>query len=308
MELRSIKYLISLAKTGSFTKAAAEQYVTQPAVSIQIRKLEQELGTRLIERRGREISFTPAGEMVLRYAEQFVQLEKELYDEMSDLEGIRTGAISLGTIDVAGIYVMPQIFSRFRKIYPAVDVHLEIASTRPLLESLREGKLDLVIGTFSEDEGGLDTFPFYREKLVVIAPPGHPLADRKNIDVDQLADYPFISFHSESVTRGIIEEFFRSRGIELRITMAMGSTEAIKNLVASGLGLALLPAILVEDEERKGSIIILDVEGMKIERKLGLFLMPKHYLPLAARAFLSVMRDGLGLEIPAKYCMDDDRK
>lgn len=305
MELRTLKYLLSLAETGSFTAAAGEHYVTQPAVSIQIRKLEEELGTPLLERRGRNVSFTGTGERVLRYARQFIRLERELYDEISDLEGLRSGSISLGTIDAAGIYVMPQIFAHFRELYPAVDIHLEIASTRPLLTGLSEGKLDLVVGTFSREEQDLDVFPFYSEKLVLIAPPGHPLAGESEVTVDQLSGYPFISFHSESVTRGIIEDFFKSRGVELRITMAMGSTEAIKNLVASGLGMALLPYRLVENEERAGDIVLLNVKGMNIRRELALFLMPTHYLPIAARAFLSVMSGGLGLNIPDKYKLDN---
>lgn len=299
MELRPLKYLLSLFERGSFTAAAKSHFVTQPAVSIQLHKLQDELGITLFEVHGRSVRFTEAGEIAIEYAKRFANLEGELLRAIDDLESLKKGKIAIGTIDAASIYVLPKIFLRFQKLYPGIDVHLEIASTMPMLEALDKRRLDLVVGTMPEEApAGLSCFPIYRERLTFIAPAGHPAAGKKHIDVGTLAGYSFISFHEESITRRLVEKAFSDRGLTLRITMAMDSPEAIKKLVASGLGLAVLPLQMVQDEVSRGTISVLNVRGLRIERRLGLFIAIGRYTPLPVRAFLDVMETGLKVRLP----------
>lgn len=305
MELRTLKYLISLFERGSFTAAAKVHYITQPAVSIQLHKLQDELGITLFEVHGRTVRFTGAGEIVIEYAKRFEKLEKGLLRALDDLEGLKKGRIALGTIDAATIYVLPKVFLRFQKLYPGIEVHLEIASTMPLLEALEEDRLDLVVGTLPSDPpAGLFSFPIYRERLVLIAPSGHPIAGKKRVDAGMLAEHPFISFHEESITRQLLEKAFLDQGVTPRITMAMGSPEAIKKLVASGLGLAVLPLQMVQDEVKRGSILVLNVRGLRFERQLGLFMPLQRYMPLPVRAFLDVMEGGLKIKLPDEIKRD----
>jgi DNA-binding transcriptional LysR family regulator len=299
MDLGTLKMLVSVAERGSLTAAAEERHLTQPALSIRLRKLQAELGVVLFEMRGRRVRLTRAGEVVLAYARRFAGLEAELGRELVDLEGLARGAIAMGTIDAASIYVLPRVFSRFRERYPAIDITLEITSTVPLLAALRAGRLDFVIGTLPIDGGrDLAVHPVYRERLVLIAPPGHRLARRRSVEAAELAAEPFISFHEGSITRRLIERSLGRRGVAPRATIATDSPEAIRNLVAAGLGLAVLPEPVVRAELRRGSLAALRVKGLAFERELGLIVPEGRYLPAAARAFLGVLAEGLRVSLP----------
>jgi len=301
MELRALKYLLSLAERGSVTAAAKEHFVTQPAVSIALRKLETELGQRLYRIEGRAVLFTEAGEIVLEYAKRLSGLESELFQRMGDLAGLRRGRISLGTIDAASIYVLPEVFSRFRERFAGIEVKLEISSTMVLVRKMDAGQLDLVIGTIPENaEGGYEVFPIYSEPLVVIAPPGHPLANGAPVPAASLAGHPFISFHEESITRRIVEHAFAGLGVSPHIAMAIDSPEAIKRLVSSGLGLAALPRRVVQGELRTGGLAAIEVEGLRMERRLGLILRSKRYISTTARAFLGVMDEVMEVGLPER--------
>jgi DNA-binding transcriptional LysR family regulator len=301
MELRALKYLLSISERGSFTAAAHDHFVTQPAVSIALRKLEQELGQRLYLIEGRTVSFTTAGRITLDYAARISELESELLQQMHDLSGLKKGRIALGTIDAASIYVLPEVFSRFRERYPGIEITLEISSTMPLVGKLGNGLLDLVIGTipFAAEEG-FEVFPIYSEPLLVIAPFEHPLAGRAVIDPAVLSSYPFISFHEGSITRRIVEDAFADKGVRPVIAMAIDSPEAIKNLVAAGLGLAVLPRRAVQSELDSKSIVDLKIRGLRLERKLGLILRPGRYLSATARAFLGVLEEVMRVGLPRR--------
>ncbi len=309
VELRNLKYLVSLEEHGSFTAAAAANFVTQPAVSIQLKKLQEELGMRLFEIEGRQVRFTEAGRTVLKYARGYMDLESQLLKEMNDLQGLRKGRLSLGMIDAASIYVLPGIFARFHELYPGIDVNLEVSSTIPLLRDLENGTLDIVVGSLPlTGHAGVEVFPIYREALVPIAPPGHILTRQSVVDPADLAGHPFISFHKESVTRKIIEDALEEIGICLEITMAIDSQEAIRNLVASGFGLSILPEWTVNEYIRKGTVAGLDVKGLRMERRLGLIVPAGRYISSTVRAFLDVLRKGLGIDLPDRLCGKGDDK
>ena len=307
MDLTTLKMLVSVAERGSLTAAAEERHLTQPALSIRLRKLQAELGVKLFEARGRGVRLTRAGEIVLEYARRFAGLEAELGRELVDLEGLARGSIAMGTIDAASSYVMPRVFSRFRERYPAIDIAVEITSTVPLLKALRQGRLDFVIGTLPIDRGkDLEVHPIYRERLLLIAPPSHRLARKRSCEPSELAGEPFISFHEGSITRRLIERSLARRGVVPRVTIATDSPEAIRNLVAAGLGLAVLPEPVVRAELGRGSLAAPRVKGLAFERTLGLIIPAGRYLPAAARAFLGVLAAGLGLSLPVHLRIDGE--
>lgn len=301
MDIRALKYLLSLAEQGSFTRAAKEHFVTQPAVSIALRKLEDELGQRLYRIEGRTVLFTHAGEIALDYARRLSNLESELFQRMGDLGELRKGRISLGTIDAASIYVLPEVFSLFRERYAGIDVKLEISSTMILVEKMDSGQLDLVIGTIPVGgEREHEIFPIFSESLLVIAPPGHPLVGHGAISAGRLSGHPFISFHEGSITRRIVERVFAEKGVDPAITMAIDNPEAIKRLVSSGLGLAVLPRRVVQGELAEGTLAALDVKGLRIERNLGLILRSEQYISATAKAFLGVLDEVMGVGLPPR--------
>jgi DNA-binding transcriptional LysR family regulator len=302
MNLETLKYFVSLADLGSLTAAAEAHHVTQPALSIRLRKLQEELGLRLFEMRGRRIHLTRGGEIVLAYARQFRRLEEELVREIADLEGLVRGRIAIGTIDAASAYVLPKVFSRFRDRYPGIDIALEVMATSPLLRELRAGRLDLVVGTLPlEREEDFDVFPIYTERLLLVAHPGHPLARRRKLAPAVLAEHRFISFHEGAITRRIIEKALGAYGVAPLVTMTTDSPEAIRNLAAAGLGLAILPENVVRDDVARGALIELRVPGLAFERTLGLIVPHGRYLSKTVRAFLGVLEEGLAVELPQAF-------
>lgn len=304
MELRTLKYFLSLFEEKSFTAAAEANYISQPAISIQLRNLQRELGIKLYETRGRKVSFTEAGMIVLDYARQFSALERELREHLQDMQELKRGRISLGTIDAASIYILPEVFRDFRESYPGIEINLEIASTSPLIRQLEGGELDLVCGSLPlELSGGYEIFRIFSEPLVFISPPRHPLMERSDPVPEDLAGYPFILFQKGSVTRGIIEDTLQSRGVEPEVSMAIDSQEAIKHLVASGLGLSVLPLKTVEHEIESGELGILKIRGINLTREIGLVLPVKRYLPRTVRAFLGAMKKVLKIDLPEKFCI-----
>lgn len=309
MDMRSLGYLASLAEHGSLTAAARARYVTQPAVSIALRRLGDELGAPLYEADGRKVRLTDAGRRVLDYARRFAALDAELRREIADLGELRSGRLAIGTIDAASIYVLPDVFARYGERYPGIDVHLEIAATAPLLASLRAGRIDLAVGSLPLEGGeGLTVAEFFREEMLLIAPPGDPLADRRRHRASSLIGRSFISFHDGSVTRRIIEERLRERGVEPRIAMAIDSPEAIMNLVAAGLGLAVLPERVVQDDIERGRVWSIEVAGLSFERRLGLIVRSEGYLPRPLRAFLDEVERERGVALPRGFARNHAMK
>ena len=299
MDMRSLKYMLSVEETGSITAAARVHLVTQPAVSIQLKKLQEELGTLLFEIVGREVRFTSAGRMVLDYARRMSALEKEMEGEISGIAGLVSGEVSIGTIDAASIYILPAVYSSFSKKYPGIDLQVDVSPTQPLVERMLGGRLDFVVGTLTDEKtAGVEEKEIFREKLIPIAPPGHPSAVKRGVDVGAFAGYPFISFHRESLTRRMIEAALLDMGVTLEVAMEIDSQEAIKNLVASGLGLSILPYETVRGEIERGTLARPKVKGLKIERSIGLIMPGKRRMTAAARAFLDVMNEELKLDLP----------
>ena len=300
MEIRSLKYLISLYKERNFTKAAQDNFVTQPAISIALKKLQEEFQVKLFIVDGKNVQFTQEGMAAVEYASRIVQLTEELNGAISDLRGLDKGAVKLGTIDAASMYVLPVVFSRFTTRYPGLDIHLEIASTEVLLDSLIERRLDAIIATLPIEDNAIEVFPVFEEKLVLIVPPGHSLCSYKRVKPRNLADYPFISFHQGSITRRLIEQALRSVGINARIAMSIDSPEVIKKLVSSGLGIAILPERIVSNEVKRGELATMKIEGVSMERRLGLVIEKGRYLSLHLKAFLTIMSGELGVKLPER--------
>ena len=301
MDLRTIKYLVSLAEEHTLTGAAARNYVSQPAVSVALKKLADELGVTLFEVHGRRVEFTRAGKVVLRYGERMLELIDELRREIGDYRSLKGGSLELGTIDAASLYVLPDVFATFHSLYPLVQVHLEIASTEVLLKSLYDGNVDAVIATLpSSFDEELEVYPVFSEDLVLIAPVDHPLSKHRRVKPERLADYHFISFHRGAVTRRIIEKTLADVGVELKVSMEIDSPEVIKRLVSTGLGLAILPSRIVEEDVRTRAVVRIEIEGVRIERQMGLMLRRGRYVPLHLRAFAGVLSRVLDVKLPAE--------
>jgi DNA-binding transcriptional LysR family regulator len=181
-------------------------------------------------------------------------------------------------------------------------------ATNPLLSELRAGRLDLVVGTLPIEGGGdLEIYPIYSERLLLVGHPAHPLARRRNLTSAALEGQALISFHEGAITRRIIEAVLEAHGVSVRITMTTDSPEAIRNLVAAGLGLAILPERVVRDGIRRRSIVEIRIPGLAFERTLGLIIPQRRYCSSTVRAFLAVMAKGLAIDLPGRLVLGEER-
>lgn len=288
-DLAPLRAFLAVTREGGFSAAARALHLTQPTVSMQIRRLEEEWGERLFEREGRRVRPTPAGAHLAAAAEEVVRAAENLTGAARDLRDVRAGDLQIGTTDVASIYVLPRAYRAFLEHYPAVDLSVTVDGTLPLLDALREGRIELAVATLPVPGVEWETAVVDRDPLFPILPRRHPLAGRKRIRPEELADTPMIAFKENSVTRREVDRAFAGAGVRPRVAMEISSPEAIKKLVEVGLGFAVLPERSVRAEIAAGRLASPALAGVRLERRIGVVRLRGRYLSPAARAFLAIL-------------------
>jgi len=288
-DLAPLRAFLAVAREGGFSAAARALHLTQPTVSMQIRRLEEEWGERLFEREGRRVRPTPAGAHLAAAAEEVVRAAANLAGAARDLQDVRAGDLQIGTTDVASIYVLPRAYRAFLERYPEVDLSVTVDGTLPLLEALREGRIELAVATLPVPGGEWETDVVDRDSLFPILPRRHPLAGRKRLRPAELANTPMIAFKGNSVTRREVDRAFAEAGVRPRVAMEISSPEAIKKLVEVGLGFAVLPERSVRAEIGAGRLASPALAGVRLERRIGVVRLRGRYLSPAARAFLAIL-------------------
>ena len=286
--LRQIRVFSAVARNLSFTRAARELHLTQPAVSQQVKLLEQEIGMPLFEQIGRKVQLAPAGVELLSYANQALELLREAGESLAAMRGLKRGALKLGAVSTAK-YFTPALLSAFSHSYPEVTVKFTVGNRGEIVEQLAANEVDLVI--MGRPPRELDTIavPFAKHPLVIIAPPDHPLARRRRIRLRQLAAQQFILREEGSGTRASMEHIFREQALAYRASMEMSSNETIKQAVMAGMGVSLISTHTIGLELATGKLAVLDVVGLPLVRDwYAIHLREKHLAPIAAafRTFL----------------------
>lgn len=288
LNFNQLRLFLAVAEYGGVTRAAAAIYVSQPAISKAIHELERDLGVPLVERIGRQIVLTDAGQTLAGYARQIFQLAGEGRHALDELRGLARGRLAVGASTTVGIYLLPRLAGQFHERYPAIDLSLEIANTEQILGQLRANRLDLafVEGTVSDAE--LIASRFLHDTLVLIAAPQHPLARAGLATIDDLATTPFLMREMGSGTREIVSAALAAHGIVPPVAMDLGHTEAIKQAVAAGLGVSILSRLTIEHELALDLLRIVPIAGMTIDRWFLIAQRRQAHLSLAARAFLAL--------------------
>jgi DNA-binding transcriptional LysR family regulator len=269
VNLHHLKIFYTLATTGSFTAAARRLGISQPAVTIQVRELEESSGVRLVERRARRIHLTSAGHALFRVSERIFALVDEAEAAVARTGGAVTGSLRISGSGTAGAYLLPPVLTAFRRRCPNVRVQLEVSNSRRVLEQIANFDADLgVLGAPDAatpltvtDDPRLIVQPFVREPLVLVVPPRHRWARRRVVGVADLGDQLLVVRERGSTTRRVVESQLEAAGIEPRIVMELGSNEAIKQAVASELGAALLGERVVAGEVAAGRLRAIRVRG-----------------------------------------------
>lgn len=284
LTLRQFRVFEAVARHLSFSRAAEELHLSQPAVSMQVRGIETILGMRLTEQLGKKIFLTEAGREVLHAGQTITARLNDLQANLAQLRSIDSGQLNLAATSTVNA-IATDILARFRGKHSGVSVHLDVSNRAAVLDQLVGNRIDLAIMGQVPEGLGLEATRFMDNPLVVIAPPDHPLVGQKNISVESLAAESFLVREAGSGTRGAMERFFAARGLEIRSSMEMSSNEAIKQAVQAGLGLGILSLQTLEMELALKRLAVLKVEGFPIMRHWHIVHRDDKRLSPVAQAF-----------------------
>ncbi len=293
LTLRQLRVFEAVARNLSFSRAAEELHLSQPAVSMQVRGIEAILGQPLTEQIGRRIFLTDAGREVLHASQAITARLDDLQHNLAQIRGVESGSLKLAVTATVNA-VATDILARFRGDYPGVSIHLDVSNRAAVLDLLANNRIDLAIMGQVPEGLELSATRFMDNPLVVIAPPAHPLAARRKVTLAQVAAEPFLVRESGSGTRGAMERFFAERGLEIRSSMEMSSNEAIRQAVQAGLGLGLLSQQTLELELALRRLAVLNVEGFPIMRHWYVVHRADKRLSPVAQAFKQFVLEGSG--------------
>ncbi|MFZ5573718.1 MAG: LysR substrate-binding domain-containing protein [Pseudomonadota bacterium] len=283
--LRQLQVFEAAARLGGYTRAAETLHLSQPAVSMQIRQLEEQAGMPLFDQIGKKIHLTDAGRALYRHAQDILAQVQEAQLELEEMRGVRRGQLNI-TIASTANYFAPKLLAAFCQRHPDVKVSLDVSNREHILALLNEADKDLAIMGRPPEASDLVAHPFMENPLVVIASPAHPLARARRIPLARLAEESFISREAGSGTRMAAERFFGEAGAHLSTAMEMSSNEAIKQAVQAGLGLGVVSIHTLEMELVLDRLVILDVEGFPIRRHWYVVHRQGKRFSAVAQAFL----------------------
>lgn len=288
MELHSLQVFLTVATEKSFSRAAEKLLRTQPAVSLAVQRLEQELGEKLIDRSGKELLLTDAGRSVLEYARRFQSLQQELDNSLAELRDNSAGRLVIGANESATLYLLQHI-ERYRGLYPKIKVTVRRSLSSRIPDELLDGNLELGVISYDPADERLKSKVIYSDSLVFVVSPKHRLAHRKGVAMADLGEETFIAHNVISPYREVVIRTFRENKVPLGIDVEMPTIETIRRLVQSNLGVAFLPRMCVEQEIEQRTLCEVRVKEMHLERKIRLVYPTRRALSHAAKAFLELV-------------------
>lgn len=282
---RQLETFAEVARQQSFTRAAEALHLTQPAVSIQIRQIVETIGLPLFEQNGREIALTAAGEELLTTVHDLDDAWNRFESAIDDLKGFKRGKLRVGLVTTAK-HFLPRMLGDFYRRYPDIDIQLEIANRQGIVERLLGNQDDLYVMSYPPTNLDIVSQPFLDNEYVVLAPEAH-WAVGKALTLQELATEPFLLREQGSGSRHVIDQHMRDTGIQLKVRLSLASNEAIRELVASGMGLTVLSRQALGDRPGHDGLAILDVAGFPLKRQWNVVHLRGKVLSLPARAFLA---------------------
>jgi DNA-binding transcriptional LysR family regulator len=292
--VRQLQIFDAAARTLSFSRAAEVLRLTQPAVSMQIRQLEHFAGVPLFERSGRRLHLTDAGEELMQHARAVLRALDGADEAFAAMKGLRGGRVKLAVVSTAK-YFAPRLIARFLQAHPGVNVRLQVDNRDAVVRTLAGNDVDLALMGRPPGELDLVAAPFAEHPHVVIAPPDHPLARRRRVEVEALADETFLVREVGSGTRTAMERFFQERGVPLRVGMEMPSNETIKQAVMAGLGLSFISLHSIALELSSRALAVVHAPGLPVIRQWYVLHRSEKRLSPAADAFRAfVLEHGRG--------------
>jgi len=290
MNLNHLAIFHAVALEGSISRAADRLLTSQPAVSKQLKILERSMKALLVDRLPRGVRLTAAGELLEKYARDIFAISAQAERAMEELRGARRGCLAVGATTTIGVYRLPPLLVQYRKMFPDIDVRMEIHPTPAVAAAVAAGSLDLGLVESKPDESEVDATVFDSDELIAIAAPGHPLARKRSVSLRQFVESPFVVRGLGSGTQSLVESWVREQGLSIKIAMSLGSTEAIKWAVAGGTGVAVVSRSAVAAELAVRRLLQIRVAGLSLRRPLYLVLSRRRSRSIAVARFLDALK------------------
>ena len=290
MDLGELQVFLMVAKEGSFSRAAERLYRTQPAISLTIRKLEDDLGQPLFVRGARPVRMTDAGTLLLEYAERLINLRDEVKKGLAELEGLKRGELSLG-VNESSIHALLPALAKFRVAHPGIQIRVHRMFSRDIPHEVLNYRLDLGAVSFVPRDPQLQATEILQDELTLVVPPKHTLAKKREVDVAALGKENFIAHIVESPYRRRVIELFARHQIELHMPIELPSIESIKRFVQMGMGVAIVPRMCVAWELEHGWMKEVKVRQLSMPRHVYLVSRRGARLPHAAAELLRILKE-----------------
>lgn len=292
MQIETFKVFCDLAESGSFSKAAVANSVTQSAVSQQLRALEERYHVRLIERGRRNFALTAEGEAFLKASREIVGVYEGLDARFHSLRNVVAGEISIATIYSIGLHELPPFLKTFRTTHPGVEVRVDYRRSWEIYPLVLAGEVDMGFVSFPAKRTGLLIEPFLKDRLVMICHPKHALAERKCVALRELDGEKFIAFGPDLPTRKVIDRFFREQGVAVRHAVEFDNIETVKRAVEIENGISIVPANTITQEVENGTLAAAEIREPEMWRPLGILLKRNRVRTVAQNELLTLLQQG----------------
>src|ERR1700736_4050964 len=287
MDFEQLETFLEVARRSSFSRAAEKRFRTQPAISSQIRALEEEVGAKLLDRSGGKVSITAAGKLFQKYSEETLEARKAVLTAIAETERVPRGEIVVGANEGTCLHILPEVFAEFKKQYPDVSISINRADYANILESVIDNSVDFGFVSLPVNDPRLTAVLIHRDELVVIAPPTHPLAKLKSATIAEAAAFPLV-MPKVGHTRDALENLFYERKLKPRYAMELDSSELLKRFVAADAGVGFIARSNVLEDVRANALVAIPLSDARIRRDLALVFRKDKALSRAALAFIDV--------------------
>jgi len=287
MDFDQLETFLEVARLLSFSRAAEKRFRTQPAISSQIRSLEEEVGAKLLDRSGGKVSVTASGKLFQKFADEMLDARKTMLTAVAETERVPRGEIVVGANEGTCLHILPEVFAEFKKQYPDVAVNIQRSVYAKILESVIDNSVDFGVVSLPVTDTRLTVVLIHRDELVIIAPPQHPLAKMKSATIAEAAKFPLI-MPKAGHTRDALENLFYERKLKPKYTMELDSSELLKRFVAADAGVGFIASSNVLEDVRANALAAIPISDAQIRRDLALVFRKDKALSRAALAFIEI--------------------
>jgi len=287
MDFDQLETFLAVARDLSFSRAAEKRFRTQPAISSQIRSLEEEVGAKLFDRSGGKVALTAAGKVFQKYVEESLEARRAIINSLQEMERVPRGEIVVGANEATCLHILPEVFASFKKQYPDVGITIHRAERAKILDLIVDNTVDFGVVSMPVTDNRFTVVAIHRDELVVIAAPGHPLGKAREVRIAEVVKYPLL-LPKLGRTRDTIDALFHERNLKPNVSMELDSSELLKRFVAADVGVGFIARSNVVEDVKAGALASLPIADAHIRRDLGLVFRKDKALSRAALAFIDI--------------------